>query len=319
MTSLLDKIKGKRAAIAENRASMTRAYKFKPGKTAISLLPLHDDPYENKFFREFGMHYIKNKLGENVVVVGDRSLCFPGETCPVREGLVGLMRHANNIGDDEMANAAKESLGKGGYLIGGMVHQDPDKKAEADPQLFQFSTDLFDKLLSSLEEYLQDGSDDLLRFNQRLMFIVERTGTTKTDTRYSIYPAAKRIDVDPAVMGKAVNIENYVKGQFDASVAKALSYISTAQGKPLAASAFAAALTAAPGSGTKALPATTVADDEDLLAAAPAVSEKRAAASPALAETRVVDAEFTEVAKTPTPTPSSSAAALMAEIDDLAA
>jgi hypothetical protein len=319
--SALERIKQQREAIKLNRAGQTRAYKFKEGKTVISILPGHADPEE--FFRKFGLHYLKNKKDEFVVAVGDRSICFD-EPCVVRDGLVDMIRYANSIGDDDLSESAKKSLARPAYLMNIMVHQDPDKKAEEFPQLANFSESLGDQIFSILEEYLAEGADDLLRWKDRLLFVVERTGTGAKDTKYKVYPAAKRMSVDPSVMAKAVNLEEYVKAQFTDSVNKALTYISTATGRPVSGSAFAAALTAPVGGATAALEgpvetATVVpSSDEDLLAEAPAPAAKRVEEAPALAAARTVDAEFEDVTAA-AETPTKSDDDLLSEIDALAA
>jgi hypothetical protein len=323
--SILSKVRGQREAIKLNNAGRTRAYKFKVGKTVISLLPLHSDlslsPNEQGFTRDFGMHYIKNSKGENIVTVGDRETTY-GETCPIREGLVDMIRYANSIGDDDMAEAAKKSLGRKNVLMNAVVHQDPDKKAEAVPQLIQMSESLYDQLAAILEEYLTEDEEAALRWNDRLAFVVEREGTGVTDTRYKIYPAAKRLNVKPDVMNQAVNLEEYVTAQFQESVTKALSFIATSTGRAIEGSAFAAALTARPGSAPAlSAPVTVAAEDDDLLAEAPSK-----AGSPALEASRTEDAVFEDVADddltgaASAPAKSeASADDLLAEIDALAA
>lgn len=333
--SILAKVRGQREAIKVNQAGRTRAYKFKPGKTVISLLPLHDDAAlpvtEQGFSREFGMHYIKNAKGENIVTVGDRSLCYPGEVCSVRDGLVDMIRYANSIGDDDMAEAAKGSLAKKNVLFNFMVHQDPDGKKEDAPQMAAVSESMYDQLLSILEEYLVEDESALLRWNDRLMFVIEREGTTKNDTKYKIYPAAKRMTISSDVMSKAVNLNEYVQAQFDESVQKALSFIATSTGRAVEGTALAAALTGGvPKAAALAAPAKTVTAtvaDEDLLAGTTDLT----ADAPALAASRTEDAVFEEVAPAsddltaaaPTTTaaaaPAASADDLLAEIDALAA
>lgn len=314
--SALERIKQQREQIKLNRAGQTRAYKFLEGKTVISILPGHDDP--EAFFRKFGMHFIKSKKDDFVVAVGDRELTF-GEPCPVRDGLVDTIRYANSIGDDDLAESAKKSIAKAAFLMNIVVHQDPNKKAEEFPQLANFSENLGDQLFSILEEYLEDGSGRLLRWEDRIAFVIERTGTGQKDTRYKVYPAPRSVSVDPSIMSKAVNLEEYVRAQFTDSVNKALAYISTATGRPISGSAFAAALTAAPGEGgSAALPApdVTPSDEEDLLSAPP-TEEKRKAEAPALDKARAIDAEFEDVA--PKTAPTATDDDLLAEIDALSA
>lgn len=315
--SLLEKIKGQREQIKVSRAGQTRTYKFRPGKTVISILPAHGDKPED-FYREFGQHYIKNRKDEFVVAVGDRSITY-GEECPVRDGIVELIRYANKIGDDELAEKAKSSLARKNYLFNIIVHQDPDMKKEEAPQLASFSETLMDQFFSILEEYLssEDGAKSLLGWSDRLLFIVEREGTGVKDTRYKIYPAPKKQSVDAGVMTKAVNLDEYITAQFAEGVQKALAYVATASGRVASGSAVAAALSGGTTPAIAAPVVETVTDltgtsDDDLLAAAPS---PRVADAPAMAHTRVEDAVFEEVA----PVTEANADALLAEIDLLAA
>lgn len=312
--SAIERIRQQREATKLNRAGRTQAYKFKPGKTVISILPGHEDP--EAFYRKCGMHYIKSVKDEFIVAVGDRQHTFD-ESCPVRDGLVDTIRYANSIGDDDLAESAKKSLAKPTFLYNVIVHQDPDKKAEEVPQLVSMSETLNDSLFGILEEYLADGSDDLLRWNDRIAFVVEREGTGQKDTRYKIYPAPKRVSVAPAKLAQAVNLEEFVQAQFTDSVKKALAYISVTTGKAVAGTAFAAALTSVPGSAVSAAALAApsddgdllAGDDDDLLAESPAAA--RVAEAPALASSRTTDAVFEDVA------PSTASDDLLAEIDAL--
>lgn len=324
---ILDKVKKDRESFKINNAGRTRAYKFKVGKTVISLLPLHSDldkPVGDRgFTREFGMHYIKNAKGENIVTVGDRSLTF-NEDCPIRDGLVDMIRYANSIGDDDMAKAAKESLARKTILFNAVVHQDPDGKKDEGAQLIQFSESLNDQLNSLLEEYLVDDEDALLQWGERLAFIVEREGTGPKDTKYKIMPLPRKVTVDASAMGKAVNLEEYVQAQFDDSVRKALNFIAVSTGRAASGSALAGALTGGAGSsapalaGPKEVKATVVPEDDDLLAGIPDTPKTGSA----LDSARTTDAEFEEVKEAPAKTPAateSSTDDLLAEIDALAA
>jgi len=311
--SAIERIRQQREATKLNRAGQTRTYKFKPGKTVFSILPGHTDP--DAFYRKFGMHYIKSKKDDFVVAVGDRQITFD-ETCPVRDGLVDTVRYANSIGDDELAESAKKSIARPAFLYNIIVHQDPDKKPEDAPQLVSLSESLNDDLFAILEEYLADGGDDLLRWKERLLFVIEREGTGPKDTKYKVYPAPKRASVDPSKLAQAVNLEEFVQAQFTDSVNKALAYISVTTGKAVAGTAFAAALTSTPGTATPALEGPKVddgdllaGDDDDLLAESPAAA--RVADAPALASSRTTDAVFEDV------TPSASSDDLLAEIDAL--
>lgn len=320
--NILERAKAQRQSIKETAASRTKAYKFKPGKTLISLLPLHTDlsksAAEQDFSREYGMHYLKNKKKEFIVAVGDRSLTF-GEQCPVRDGLVDMIRYANEIGDDEMAEVAKESLARKNVLFNAFIHQNTEKKEEG-AQLVSISESFFDQFLAIIEEYAAEDLESVMRWNERLTFIVEREGTGVNDTKYKVYPAAKRQTIEPTVMAGAVNLDEYIKGQFADSVQKALNFIGQQTGRSLAGSGFAAALTAPVGSGVidstaRLVAPEEVAEDDDLLAAAP----PRNASAPALASSREVDAEFDDMAPAPKPETSASDADLLAEIDKLAA
>lgn len=322
--NILERARAQREAIKVSNAGRTKNYKFKPGKTLISLLPLHsalEKPVaERDFNRSFGLHYLKNKKDEFVVAVGDRSITY-GDDCPVRNGLVDMIRYGKEIGDDELAEQAQKSLARKSELVGIFVHKNTENKEEG-PQLASFSETLFDQFLAIIEEYAAEDLELPLRWNERLTFVVEREGSTMNDTRYKVYPAAKRLSVDSSVMTTAVDIEKYVEAQFAESVAKALTYIGTITGKAVAGSTAAAALTG--GVSRPALEAPVIEgkariveptepsvedDEDDMMAAAP---PPKKAGAPALASTRTEDAVFEDV-------PTVSDDDLMAEIDKLAA
>lgn len=226
--SLLDKVKQRREEFQTKKASQTRTYKFKPGKTVISILPLHG--VKDDFTKQYGMHYIKNRAGDFVAAIGDRQITY-GEECPVREALMELRRYASNVGDDELANQTNQSLAKPSNLVNVNVHRDPDGKAEDVPQLCAFSDSLMEQIYSILEEYLADDPSKLLRFDDRLALVIEREGTGLKDTRYKVYPAAKAVSVSPDILSKAVNIDEYIAGQFLDGAQKALAYVASVTGK----------------------------------------------------------------------------------------
>ena len=295
--NVLEKARARREQHKVNQAGRTKQYKFKEGKTAISLLPLHADiekPTEQQdYVREYGMHYIKDAKGKMITSVGDRSLTY-GETCVVREGLVDLQHYAKDIGDDDLAKQAKDSLAKKSNLIGVYVHKSTEGKEEG-PQIISVSDSFLDQMNSVIEEYAADELDVVTRWDNRLVFVVDRVGTTATDTRYTIGAAKNRATVPAATMSKSINLEEYVKAQFDDSIQKALNYIATATGKSVEGSAAAAALTGGAGAATKAI-AAPKADADDGFDFDVAPSKKDAPT--ALDKAKVEDAEFEAVTET---------------------
>lgn len=320
--SILDKVKQRREQYKVNQAGRAKVYKFKEGKTIISFLPLHEDltknPVEQDFVREYGMHYLKDAKGKLIVSVGDASLTY-GRDCPVREGLVDMIGYAKEIGDDDLAKQAKDSLARKNILMGVYVHKTPNGEYENTAQIISVSENFFDQLSAILEEHIEEDPSRLLRFDNRIAFIVERTGTTSTDTRYTIIPAGKGQTIPADTMDKAVNLDEYIKGQFDDSIQKALNFIGTVTGKSVAGSAAEAALTGGTTAPKLEGPKTTakvVEDEEDDFAPAPS---KRTAPPSALDKAVVEDAEFTDAPWEGDAATSEEDEDLLAQIAELAA
>lgn len=301
--NVLEKARQRRQDIKVSQASRAKLFKFKEGKTLVSLLPLHQDAEkpadQREFSRDYGMHYLKDAAGKLIVSVGDASLTY-NQDCPVREGLVDMISYANKVGDDDLAKQAKDSLARKNVLMGVYVHKTPEGKEEG-AQLVSISESLFDQFLAIIEEYAAEDMDVLMQWDERLTFTVERTGTTATDTRYSVIPAAKRFSVSPTVMERAINLDEYIKGQFDESIQKALNFIGSVTGKSLAGSSAGAALTGGAGKSAPALEGPKEskpydpAEDPDF-APAKAVVDERKAPPAALDKAKIEDAEFEEAA-----------------------
>ncbi len=239
MSSLKDRIAASRKAIADQKASYDRAYKFKVGKTIIRLLPGVQDPDE--FSKEYGAHYIRDPSTDSIIaVVGDAQICY-GQRCPVREAIQMFIDKCNARGDDVTAGKAKEWLAKSTNIANVQIVDGPDSENKGKVVRPEFSQNLLDSMLSVLEDYALVDKDFDEKFRKNgFLLTVERVGTGKMDTKYTIaaYPKQPETPISDSVLAQRLDLQSVVDGKFGQSVLNALSKLSVLLGKDVTQSAL---------------------------------------------------------------------------------
>lgn len=263
MSSLKDKIAAQRKAIADTKAAYQRAYKFKPGKTVLRILPAGTGTEINAdedFWVEYGAHYIKDPRDSYklLAIVGDASITY-GKPCPVRQAIVDYMDRCTDRGDETSAKAAKDWLARKVHVMNAVILGGPDTENVGKNVILELSESQYDAVLSVFETFVEDG-DDPFDPNKGMVLICERTGTGVQDTKYqwSLFPKPEKAPATMAHLEGRTNLAGYRDGKFGQSVVKALGVMSNLLGYDVTATAIGAALaTSAP---TQALPAATKAE-----------------------------------------------------------
>ena len=120
--SMRERLQQKREETKQKRASFTRAYKFKPGKTKLRILPSWRGD-EEVFFHDFGEHWLKDiETGKAICPIGDRSICF-GEVDPIREKLEEAFRLEE---DPDRRKILKDMKAKTATLVNALILNDKD-------------------------------------------------------------------------------------------------------------------------------------------------------------------------------------------------
>jgi len=248
--SLKERIEQKRKTVAEHKQSGLRPYKWRAGKTLFRILP---DTNGGDFWRDFGMHYVKSRDGQQFVAIGDRELTY-GESDPVREMLLQAIKSAP---DETQKKFYKEMLARRRCLFNALILDDPNQPKD-EPVLVEMSESALDDLLAHFQIYMDlDESHDLASADRGHIFICEKTGSG-LDTEYKFNVTPKPAPIKQAILDKRHDLDGWISSTFTDKETKALQLLRSVTGNTVAGSA-AELLTG----GTKTPPAaiTHVADD----------------------------------------------------------
>jgi hypothetical protein len=247
--SLRERVAAKKASIAADNTRQQRAYKFPVGKTLIRLFP-DADPAKDPW-RDFGQHWIKDLTGKTLAAVGDRSIAY-GEEDVIRNAIFSAAQANPSLKDHLFKEClARKRILTTGVVLGKAVSNAGkttlvvDEAAKPDePQLFDWSTTGFDEILSVLEIYI-DNDEDVFDLATGMTILVERTGTTATDTKYTFNAFPKKYPVPQAVFDKKLDLDKHIADTFASNEARALTALSTILGRPITSIGSAVGATAA--------------------------------------------------------------------------
>lgn len=262
MTSLMELIAQKKAALKSGNRQKT--VKPSEGRSRWRILPSWRPAGaegSDQFWHDFGQHFIKDNTGaiKAVYVCVDKTY---GKPCQVCDALQTAIRSS---GDDAMVNMLKEA-GAGHRILVNALQVDGDNPTE--PAILELAPGVFAEVLNIISEW---GADVLDLANGKDI-VIERTGKGKL-TKYSVQIGAKSQPVDPSVMKKVVNLDEYVAQESEEQAKRAIANLNAVAGMLPAPSA---------GTGKPSLSDLSVDDvDDAALAALEGVSAKVPEAAPA--------------------------------------
>lgn len=207
MTSIQELLKQKRQSIADKRMGSKKTYRFKGGVTTVRILPgwRKSDP---TFYHEFGQTFIKNMDGDVLAVVGDRMITY-GEDDVVRNL---LQRAKGDARTDAQREHYHDMLAKSRVLVNALILDDKEIDPTI-PQIVEFSESQFDNILQQVE--LAGIDEEFLDLDSGFNLKVSKTGRGKNDTKYSFAFDRKASSVDKSVMESVVDLDSYVRSQFE--------------------------------------------------------------------------------------------------------
>lgn len=209
--SVLEKLNKQRQLHKQNNAKMQNAAAWAVGKTLFTLLPLHSS--KDDFYKPCGIHYIKDENQKLLGACGDKFTSY-GEEDPVRNALLKLQLKASNEGRVSLAEHFKKAIAKQYFFANAVIlKSDGHGGTSKEVKLVKFSPSMLDQLSAALELYLEEDEDALLRWNNRIVIMVERSGSGLTDTKYNFVISPKRVDIDPELLNQAVNLDDWVEAQ----------------------------------------------------------------------------------------------------------
>ncbi|CDT53647.1 conserved hypothetical protein [Vibrio coralliirubri] len=215
--TIMDLVAKKQKEI-QAKKGRARPFKFPIGKTKIRLLPswrLGDDP---QFFHDFGSHYIKNDKGETEAVYVCTEKTF-GQDCEICKAIGMGIKSAH---DDETIELLKDANSGQQYLMNAIVRGDANNK---EPVLIAAGIGIFESICEIIAEY-----GDITDLKEGVDLTISREGSGRNDTKYTVIPAAKSESVPKEVLGKALNLDEYVSQENESGLHKALTAVGSAAG-----------------------------------------------------------------------------------------
>ncbi|TXM96262.1 hypothetical protein FV222_18650 [Methylobacterium sp. WL103] len=211
---------------AKNRFSRGggKTVKIKEGKTTVRILQT-----ELQFYRELGVHWIKDEAGKVTAVVGCSDVVY-GRPCPID---AAIEKAAKVASDDAMVKLIAEWKTRKSVLLKALIRDGSD--GSPDPQILEVTPTTFGSIMAMVEEY---GSDtDPFDADEGMDFIITRSGKGK-DTEYKVMPklkGAERVTKDQMAKAKELDLDAFIEKEFfRGDENKALTSISEIAGISLA-------------------------------------------------------------------------------------
>lgn len=216
MSSLMDLINSKRAAIASS--SRAKTIKPKEGRNRFRILPRWDGDTNKQFWQDFGQHFIKDSAGQIVgtYICTDKTFNRPCDVCS------GIKHAMSSVRDDGIVKLLKDA-NAGARVLVNALWIDSEKPNE--PQILELAPGTFNQILTQMTEW---GSE-LVSLDKGRDIIIERTGSGLS-TKYTAAPAAQQTAVSPAILAHAANLEDYVKQESNEGLTKAINGIRSVAG-----------------------------------------------------------------------------------------
>jgi hypothetical protein len=234
---LLAMVKSKQRAMTKR----DRTKKLSPGKNRIRVLPGWRPEEPERFFQDFGQHFIKGDDGEvkAVYICTEKTFGKPCDVC----GALGKAMKATR--DDDLVKVLGEAKASERILVNAIWPEDAE--SPNDPQISELPPTVFKQILGLFEEW-----GNVIDPTEGRDVIVQREGKSIA-TKYTVSPAAKATAVPAAALAKLHNLDQYVDQESVEQQNKALVALAAVSGL----STTTAALALPPSAGDK--PATPVA------------------------------------------------------------
>lgn len=171
------------------------------------------------FFHDFGRHFIKGADGKikAVYVCVDKTYGKPCSICTAVETAI------NNTADPEMKQLLEGARSSKRILLNAL-HL--DGKEPSTPVILEVPKTVFDHIIRISEEW-EGRTISVEKDAVDLLITKEGSGLT---TKYSVQPAAKPAKVDPSVMDKVTDLDQYVAQENEEQANRALTSIAAVAG-----------------------------------------------------------------------------------------
>ena len=207
LSKLLSIASGAKTEIQARSGNQDRPVKPSAGTSRWRILPGWNKDAPEKFFRQFGQHFIKGVDGKIVgsFVCEALSSEHEGTECQYCDA-VQAMRRATK--DDDALKKINEFRAGAVFLVN-VLKIEGENASLTKPVLMAMPQSLMNAYLTSLAEYAKEGIN-LLDPKEGRNIIITREGSG-FNTKYSMNPAPTSSAVDPAAMASLIDIDDYIE------------------------------------------------------------------------------------------------------------
>jgi hypothetical protein len=212
--SLMDILRQKRNAMSRGKKTI----KPNPGRNRYRILPGWRASGDPTFFHDFGQHFIKDTANElkAVYMCVDKTYGRPCALCDqIAKGIMAS-------GDDATTKALENAKSAGRILIN-VLELEGDQPDT--PQVLEVGPGVFGPILALFDEWGEEMID--LEKGQDIVITREGTGLS---TRYTVQVASKSKPVNPAVMKKITDLDEFVAQESEEVARRALGAVSSVAG-----------------------------------------------------------------------------------------
>lgn len=213
--ALMEMLKKKKQSLTANRRAKT--VKPEEGTSRFRILPGWDEK-NPAFYHDFGQHFIKDRNGEikAVYMCVDKTY---GKPCPICNELTKAI---NNTSDDAMVELLRGAKASGRVLMNALHISGKDP---SEPVILEVAPSVFESIINIIQEW----GPEVLDLSAGKDIIIERSGKGKL-TKYAVQVASKSAKVDPSVMKRIVNLDEYVAQESEENAKRALNNLSEITG-----------------------------------------------------------------------------------------
>lgn len=175
---------------------------------------------KSDFFHDFGLHYIKGADGKvkSVYVCVDKTY---GKPCSICNAVETAINHTDDEQMKELLAGARSSK----RVLLNALHL--DGKEPTTPVILEIPASVFRDIIIVSEEW--EGRTISIE-KDAVDLTITKTGTGRTSTKYTVGVSPKSTKVDPSVMDKITNLDEYVAQENEAQANRALTSIASIAG-----------------------------------------------------------------------------------------
>ena len=222
--SLSEILRQKRNAMSRGKKTI----KPNPGRNRYRILPSWTGDASQAFWHDFGQHFVKDTANElkAVYMCVDKTYGRPCSICDQIQR--GIMASA-----DDATTKALEGAKSAQRILLNVLELEGDQPDV--PQVLEIGPGVFAPILALFDEW----GEDMIDLEKGQDIVISREGTGLS-TRYTVQVASKSKPVNPAVMKKINNLDEFVAQESEEVARRALGAVSQVAGILPSASTVAA-------------------------------------------------------------------------------